>query len=555
MKKIIIYTIAIVFSVFTGKAQTISQAKVAIDAEQYEKAQTMLEAIMKAEPSNGYAKFLLGNVYLLHGDYADAKKNFDEGMTYSSKGNFNYIGLGFLDLDKGDKAAAEANFALATKNTKKKDLDESVYIGKAYTYSDHPDYKKAIEILSAARIVNPANTDVLLALGDAYKFNRKQNDAYDCYREAFRLDNTLLRAKMGLGTLIKNAHNFTSALYSFDEVLALNPNYGPVFRELAETQYLWALKDAANYNDHIKKAVDYYEKYMSLTDYSLSSRMRHADFLILAKDYKALEIEANKMSQIDKVNPRIYRYLGYSAFYNENYDTTISSLDSFIANPANKVIARDFYYLGGAKISKAVNAVPVDTLLIKNGIVDLKKAYEISPAITSEFSELGRKLYDKKLYIQAASVYEIAIANPETKSYLMDNFFFASSLYWAYSAVTVLDATQIEMLKKADVALDAIIAAAPTTQDAYLFKARIQVLLKNDLLVAKNYEDFIVAANKKAPEDLATKAMKAKLIEAFNNVGVIYATTDTAKAKESFNKTLTIDPTNQFAIDSLKVLK
>jgi hypothetical protein len=33
---------------------------------------------------------------------------------------------------------------------------------------------------------------------------------------------------------------------------------------------------------------------MTLTDYSLDSRMRHADFLVVAKDYKALEIEAEK---------------------------------------------------------------------------------------------------------------------------------------------------------------------------------------------------------------------------------------------------------------------
>jgi hypothetical protein len=44
---------------------------------------------------------------------------------------------------------------------------------------------------------------------------------------------------------------------------------------------------------------------MSLTDYSLASRMRHADFLI-AHDYKALEIEAEKMKQIDKVNLEFY---------------------------------------------------------------------------------------------------------------------------------------------------------------------------------------------------------------------------------------------------------
>jgi hypothetical protein len=49
---------------------------------------------------------------------------------------------------------------------------------------------------------------------------------------------------------------------------------------------------------------------MSFTDYSIQSRMRRADFLILIEDYAALEVEANKMIELDKVNPRIYRYLG-----------------------------------------------------------------------------------------------------------------------------------------------------------------------------------------------------------------------------------------------------
>lgn len=554
MRKVFFYAVTF-FSFFLVQAQDIKQAKVAIDAEQYEKAKNILETITTAKPTDGYAKFLLGNVCLLKGDYAAAKSHFDFGITCSTKGNFNYIGLGYIALDKGDVAEAEKNFALATQNIGKKDLEESVFIGKAYTYSDHPNYKKAVEILSASRLSDPANTTVLLALGDAYKFNKKQNDAYDCYREAFRLDSSLLRAKMGLGTLIKNAHNFPVAITSFDEVIALNPNYGPVYRELAETQYLWAMNDGRKYDEHISKGIAFYEKYMSLTDYSLESRMRHADFLILAKDYKALEVEANEMSKLDKVNPRIYRYLGYSAYYNNNFDTTISSLNSFVSNPANRIIARDYYYIGAAKLNKALAVTPIDNLEIDNAILDFKKSFEMSNGIAGELPELAKKLFDKKLYTQAAAVYEIAIGNPETKSYLMDNFYFASSVYWSCNGIENLNPQQLEQLKKADLALDTVIVASPSTQDAYLFKARIQVLLKNDVLVAKNYEDFVIAANKKDVTELATKGMKSKLMEAYNNLGVIYAATDKVKAKENFTKTLAIDPTNQYAIDQLKFLK
>jgi Tfp pilus assembly protein PilF len=554
MKNFFIYTATLLF-LCLGQAQDVKDAKVAIDAEQYEKAKTILETYTASKTSDGYAKFLLGNVYLFKGDYELAKKQYEEGLKCSSKPHFNTIGLGYIALDKGDTAEAEKYFALATAGIGKKDVAEFIYIGKVYTYSERPNYKKAVEVLSALRVIAPSNTDLLLALGDAYKFNKKQNDSYDCYREAFRLDSSLLRAKMGLGTLIKNAHNFPVAITSFEEVIALNPNYGPVYRELAETQYLWAMNDSRNYKQHISKGIAYYEKYMSLTDYSLESRMRHADFLILAKDYKALELEANEMSKLDKVNPRIYRYLGYSAFYNSNFDTTISSLTSYVSDPKNRIIARDHYYIGAAKLKKALSMIPADTLGVTNSIVDLKKSFEMSNLVASDISDLAREVFDKKMYAKAATLYEIALGNPESKSYLMDNFFFASASYWSCLSVENLSPKQTELLQKADKSLDAIILASPTTQDAYLFKARIQVSLKNDVLVTKNYEDFVATATKKEATEQATKGMKTKLIEAYNNLGVIYAPNDAVKAKENFNKALAIDPANQYALDQLKFLK
>jgi tetratricopeptide (TPR) repeat protein len=555
MKRIFIYTVASLFFIFVGYAQDIKQAKEAIDAEQFEKAKDIMVSVTSLKPTDGYAKFLLGNVFLLQGDSEEAKKHFDAGVTYSSKGDFSYIGLGNIALDKGDDATAEKFFDIVIKNSGKRDLEEKVYIAKAYTFSEHPNYLKAIEILKKSREIDPTNTNVLLALGDAYKLNKKQNEAYECYREAFRLDSKLLRAKMGLGSLIKNAHNFSSAESSFNEVIALDPNYGPVYRELAETQYLWAMNDAKNYDAHIAKGLAFYEKYMSLTDYSIDSRMRHADFLILATDYKALENEANEMIKLDNVNPRIYRYLGYSAYYNNNYDTAINSLTSFVSISTNRIIGRDYYYIGAAQLSKGLNVDPIDIVLIDVAISNFRKAFDRSPLITVELPELAKKIYEKKLYLQAASVYEIAIANTETKSYLMDNFYFATSVYWAFYNVENVNEQQMELLKKADASLDVVISASPSTYEAYLFKARIQVLLKNDILVAKNYEDFIVVAKKKNADELASKGMKTKLVEAYNNLGIIYANNDIVKAKDNFNKTLVVDPSNQYAMDQLKSLK
>jgi hypothetical protein len=78
-----------------------------------------------------------------------------------------------------------------------------------------------------------------------------------------------------------------------------------VYRELAETYYKMARNKPSQAAANYKIALENYDKYMSFTDYSIQSRMR-ADFLILIED-AALEVEANKMIELDKVNPRIYR--------------------------------------------------------------------------------------------------------------------------------------------------------------------------------------------------------------------------------------------------------
>src|SRR5690606_27886694 len=140
-----------------------------------------------------------------------------------------------------------------------------------------PDYKNALSVLEKAVATKSQDPLVQLALGDAHYGNKDQNAAYVAYRNAYSADNTLLRAKMQQGVLLKGARSFNEAVRLFNDVIALDPNYGPVYRELAETYYLWAISDAKNYDKNIKIALGHYEKYMTLTDYSLTSRMRHAD--------------------------------------------------------------------------------------------------------------------------------------------------------------------------------------------------------------------------------------------------------------------------------------
>lgn len=489
MRKRTILSFAMLTSAFYVQAQDIEQANKANDAEQYEKAKGILKSIIQSKPTNGKATFLLGNVYLKQNIADSAKIYFQRGLSTTEGAKFNNIGLAQMDLDADNKAAAQAKFDLVTKDMKKKDIEEYVYIARAYMNSDKPDYKKAIEILTKAKAINPTDAQVQLALGDAYYGDKNQNEAYVAYRNAYQADNTLLRAKMQLGVLLKGAKAFNEAVKAYNEVIAINPNYGPVYRELAETYYLWGNTDLKNYNENIQKALGFYEKYMSLTDYSISSRMRHADFLIIAKDYKALEAEANKMKELDGINPRIFRYLGYSSFENGNYDAALKALQDYISNPDTKKIAMDYLYLGKTKLKKGVSAdgKTIDNALLTAATEDLKKAAEMDPALSKEFNETGKAYFGQKLYGVAAKFFELAMANQDSKTAMED------SVYYAICVITDnrnKDAKTIDKvsMEKADKALDFVITKNPDYSESYFYKGRIYNMLENDEAMATNYQ-------------------------------------------------------------------
>lgn len=556
MNKFKVLSVAFFASASAIQAQDINEVKKQIDAEQFQKAKTSLRSIIKSNPSEGKAFFLLGNIYLNQAVIDSAKVTYNDGLKAKNDAYFNNIGLGQIDLENNNAAAAKAKFDIVKGAMRKKDFEEYIYIAKAYMNNSHPDFKAALATLALAKEKNAAEPQVLLALGDAFYGDKNQNEAFSAYRNAFQADHSLIRAKMQLGVLLKGAKAYKEAVAAYNEVIAISPNYGPVYRELAETYYYWAANVPGRYDQYIKEALSFYEKYMSLTDYSLASRMRHADFLILAKDYKALEIEANKMKELDKVNPRILRYLGYAAFENGNNDAAITSLQNFINEPTNKVISLDYLYLGQAKIKKGTNAdgTAVDPVLYAEGIALINKGVELEPSVADGLGNLGKEYYEKKMYKEAAAILEIATSHKESKSFLIDNYYLGNAIYFENAGKPVAE-RNMEALKKADAAYGNVLTASPETVDAYVSRARTNSLLEDDQAMIKYYQEYVDRVTKIGAEELAKPAVKTKLIEAYNTMAAGYANFDKIKAIEYFNKTLTIDPENKYSLQSLKTLQ
>jgi hypothetical protein len=362
--------------------------------------------------------------------------------------------------------------------------------------------------------------------------------------------------QLKIGMYYSQLNKFDLAVVAFENFIFYKPNFGPIYKELAEIYFRWANNsNDGKYEELIKKGLVSYQKYMSVSkDYSVSSLMRYADFLMLSKSYKILEIEANKMKNLAGINPRILRYLGYSAYENGNPDAAITALNEFINKGTNKVISGDYFYLGLATVKKSVGAdmKTVDPTVLASGIANVKKAVDAEPSLANALNEIGKKYFTEKVYDVSAAIFEIAISNPNSKNFLEDNIYYGLAAYTVNRGKDLKD-RDVASLQKADLAMDAVIVASPTYLESYLYKARINSSLEKDDVMAATYQKYLDLVLAKGGEEVTKN--KAKVTESYNSIAAFYANTDKAKAKEFFNKTLALDPTNTYALDSLKLLK
>lgn len=560
MKKLLIPFLSL-FVCWGVSAQSLSDALAAVEAEQYEKAEVIFKKLVADNPDDGRYNFYLGELYMIHGETALARACFEKGLTANKNNTINNIGLGRLLLDDGKPAEAEAAFAKATEKLRKKDTEEYLYIAKAYLKSFNPDYTKAVEYANKVVAANPSSAEGYITLGDAeYKLDHL-NEAYMAYRNAYELNDQLYRAKLNLAVITKDARAFPEAVKALEEIAALAPDYGPTYRELAEVYYLWGTFDKGSYD--IDKALKYYEQYMSLTDYSLDSRMRHADFLVLAKDYESLQREAAEMRKIDNVNPRILRYLGYSAYENGNYTEAIEALNSFMDKvDPRRVLGIDYAYLAKSQLKLIEAEDVIDSVMLDDMLVNLHKAVEMDAPIDVEFSAFATQLYkgDRENgkspdYMNAAKVFGVLSSAPQAN--LLDQLYFANAVF--YAVVNLPEearAPYMSMMEQADTTYVKVIEGSPTTQDAYLNRARLNRFLPGgEEKMAGLYEDYIRIVMEKGEAETSKPLTRTKLGEAYTSLGAYYAESDTPKAIEYFKKALEYEPENEHARQSLEFLQ
>lgn len=560
-KKAITLGLGLVVMGSASFAQSITDAKKAIDAEQYQKATAMLKTLVSSQKGKGENYFSLGDVYLRR-DYIDsARAAFTQGVAADAKNPLNYIGLGQADLASNNATSAKTNFDKAIEVASKKDFTPYLYIGKAYLTGDKPDFAAALPNLQKAEELDDKDkeAETFVALGDYYALQRKNSEALQNYMRALSIDPTLYRSTVQIGRMYKESRAFSDAETELKNVIAADPNYGPAYRELAELYMQWANQEPANFDAKAAEALTNYKKYLDLTDKSYDSRLRYATFLFYAKDFKTLEQESSELASVNQNDPKsliVSRLRGYSAYENKNYPQSLQYMKDFFAKvkDTSRIISDDYMYLGKALMKDSTDKNN-DSL----GLVNVIKAVNMDSTKVEALAELAKSYYDAKNYPKAIATYAVVNRlNPDGKGSLYNYFYHgvASYIYYAKSYAAKTNPSK-DILTKGDASLASLLKLAPSTIDALMYRARINDYLDDETaptgLKLPFYQQYLDSVETHVEKQ--TPVVKRNMVEAYNQIaGFASYKEDKAKAKLYWDKTLAIDPANAVAQEGIKSL-
>jgi tetratricopeptide (TPR) repeat protein len=180
------------------------------------------------------------------------------------------------------------------------------------------------------------------------------------------------------------------------------------------------------------------------------------------------------------------------------------------------------------------------------GINTLRKTLSLDSTQTDVYGEIAKSLFRGKKYLQAGDAYKLVTQKGGRSVKLTDYFYEGISYYYGYDEKKP---GADSVIAKADSAFSYVTQKAPTTSDAYIYRARVNELKDKDrnniVGYAKPfYEKYIELVNAKGSPDDKTKK---NLAEAYVYLGTYaeFKEKDLAKATDNYTKARDNDPTNK----------
>ena len=354
------------------KAQDIASATLLTRSEQYDKALTMFQDLIKKEPANSKNYFFLGENYLL--DYfADtisnslpvaakaAKEIYQKGVSANAADPLNYVGLAKVAFYTGDnKTATEMrakarSLLLPFKNIKKIVPPAPDYafalaqIAESYIKEGKVDTSLALPLIREAIKIDNNNRDVYLIAGDIYILVNDGSKAIANYNKAQDADPQSPTANMKIGNIYVKGRALPQAIPYFEEAIKLNANFAPAYRDLGQL-YLSAQR--------FDQSKEYFKKYLDLTEGNIPAKIKYVNALFYAKDYDGVIKNVEDIFKVDKSRTYMNRIAGYSAYEKNppDYDKALAYMETLFKTVVpERILWKDYHYMARILVKRNLN--------------------------------------------------------------------------------------------------------------------------------------------------------------------------------------------------------
>jgi tetratricopeptide (TPR) repeat protein len=512
-------------------SQTLDDAKKNIYYERYTTAEDQLQKIVKAEPANVEAWYLLSKAYLLADDAAPLQQLLSQNATALKGEPYYQVAYGSFLLNKGNKDSARYYFDEALDKTREKNPEILSAIANAHIMAKTGDASYAVLLLNKAIDRDKKNPALYNMLGDAYRKLGNGSEAYKTYTVALDKDNKNAAALYRMGKIFVSQKNPEMYLKYFNQVLEADSNYAPALFELYYHYYF----------TEPQKALQYFQQYVAKSDYDKQNDVLYTDLLYLNKQYKEAVTKAQQLLSQHKGDsmPRLYKLMAYSYMGMKDSANAMTNMNQFFAKEQDSnVVAKDFEIM--ADLYATIPGKEYSAIAYYVKTVERAKDHPDKFHFYKKLSDLYK---NQKDYLNQAKWLGMFYQdNPKATNIDLFNWGIAN-----YKA---------EAYVQADTVFGTYIQKYPEQAFGYYWRARINSSMDSTMekgAAIPWYKQLITMIEK----DPTNKTNKKWLVEAYGYLAA-YETNqvkDYKTAAENLKKILAIDPENKDAQQYISILE
>lgn len=387
-----------------------------VNTENWEKAKSHFETVVKFVPDDATAWFYLANCYNNTGDFISAKNAYLKviELRHEYEEAYKSLCVVLLKLDMTEEAI---EYAKKGQNYAQDDYMYDFIIGTSYMKQKN--FKESIEPLEKAREKAPDNFGVYNSLGTAYIANQQSEKAVECYKKVIDMHPENPMAYFNLGSAYQIQKKHKEACEYLKKAVELDPE-----DEVFKTTYAMSLIKSEQYEEAIviykKLVVQHPEKenykynlincYEAIGDNQTAITMLEGivyvnpKFVLPAQKLANLYIKTNNLSRAKELYDNIILKNSPTAEVLHQYAILSSSLCD--TDTAERILKKAIKMNPGlAKAHKDLAIIYLNKRLFDYAQDEFKTAMELLPNDYEILFEYGNFLYSTSKNTEAEKYY------------------------------------------------------------------------------------------------------------------------------------------------------